>query len=452
MIVAAIVLFAFRNAYGGDLGTYTGLADGILHGRYSFWWKLNVYVPDTFRNPGYPLFLVPFRLFTDSMWPVQVVQLLLYTASVLMVPRIIENLGGGTLAKNIFLLLLLPSVNIAYFTAAILPEIPVLFFITLFTWLVTTPGGAWRHPVLLGLLLVAAFQCRSPLLLFPLAWTAMRLFFHDHPFRVRPAMLILTVFALGLVPYATWNLIRHGTFKPTPLEGGGGVLHMGWWSGKIPGHQERWYWGNTASEELVEFIPSERVPEQVAAFNAEWSAIDSALAPLLTRTDSIMLVSFASRGDLFRTYNARYTLAREELLKRATFAHMKEEKGYTAAHSLYGAVRFWVTGLNPRKFHEAGLAGKVALLYPLLLTLIIFLTAVIIVPMAFIRTPHLAKRTGDLWIWIVYFGAIHAPFAIQARYTIPVRMLLFALIALCIEHMVISRKAPPTSTTPLHGE
>lgn len=448
LIVSAIVLFAFRKAHGGDVGTYTGLADGILHGRYSFWWELKVYIPDTFRNPGYPLFLAPFRLLTKALWPVQFVQFALYAASVLMMPRIIGQLGGGARGKNLFLLLLLPSFNIAYFNAAIVPEILVLFLITLFTLLVTAPGGAWRRPILLGLLLAAAFQCRSPLLLFPVAWLGMRLLLHRGAFHARPAIIFLAVFGMGILPYAAWNLRHHGVLKPTPLESGGGVLHMGWWSGKIPGHQEKWYWGNVASEELAAFVPADRVQTEVVAFNTEWQAIDSALMPLLTHTDSVMLDSYAARGDLFRTFNTRYTLAREDLLKRAVLKHMQEQPGYTAAHSAYTAVRLWVTGLQPDRFREAGTVGKLAQLYPFALTLGIFLLALAVVPLAFIRVPGLARGMADLWIWIAYFGAIHIPFAVQARYTIPVRMLLLALIALCIERLMAVRSSTGTSSEP----
>jgi hypothetical protein len=55
---ASIVIFiVFRKELGGDSLTYMGLAEGIQHGRYSYFWFFEDYLPDTFRNQGYPLFL-----------------------------------------------------------------------------------------------------------------------------------------------------------------------------------------------------------------------------------------------------------------------------------------------------------------------------------------------------------------------------------------------------------
>jgi hypothetical protein len=427
------VFFVFRAPHGGDLYTYVGLADGILHGRYSFWWDLPMYIPDTFRNPGYPLFLAAFRAISGSLLPVQIAQALMYAAAVVMILRIIGRSGGGTVAKNIFLLLLLPSFNFAYYNTGIFPETPVLFLITLFVYVETGMPESVKRSVMLALIAGVAFQFRSTLLLLPLAWIAIRLFIDRRRFQAWSAGVFLGVFVLTTVPYSLWNLRTHGVYKPTPLESGGGVLHIAWWSGRIPGHQVTWYWNNRTSQEIIDFVPPGRVPEEIAEFDAECHSLDSALAPLLTRSDSIMLDSFRTRTHLFRTYNTRYTLERERLLKAVTFRHMEHEPAYTATHTAYTAVRLWVTGLQPDLFAGASTGGKLSQLYPFALTLGIFLLALVIIPATLMRNKGMAAALSPIWLWLVYFGVLNAPFVIQARYTIPVRLLLIALLAICIE-------------------
>jgi hypothetical protein len=44
-------------------------------------------------------------------------------------------------------------------------------------------------------------------------------------------------------------------------------------------------------------------------------------------------------------------------------------------------------------------------------------------------------------VTIVYWGLIHVPFVIQARYTIPVRLLLIALIAVSIHGLYFKKEA-----------
>lgn len=437
--VTIVVFFLFRAPHGGDMHTYLGLADGILHGRYSFWWWLPEHIPDTFRNPGYPLFLAAIRIFNHDVVVVQVAQLLLYGLSALFITRTLHALGGGALALNTFLLLLLPSINIAYYNTGIYAEPLTMFLIAAFVLVSTTWAAGRKRTVVLALLVGAAFQCRSSLLLFPAAWIMARWLVAGRSQLWREASLFLIVFACTTLPYAFWNLRSHGVLKPTPLEGGGGVMHMGWWSGKIPGHTEHWYWGNVANQEMLRFTHPDSVQGNIAAFEAEWAAIDAGLRPLISRTDSMMLEECSLHRGLFPTYSSAYTLAREKALKEATGKHIVAEPGYTIRYKLYSAVRLWVTGVNWERMRYASTSGLAAELYPFLLSLTTFLLALIILPFTIWKDPRSLRRFMPLLVWLIYFGAIHIPFVIQARYTIPVRFLLLAIIALCVEGLLLRR-------------
>ncbi|MCO5274544.1 MAG: hypothetical protein M9900_06455 [Flavobacteriales bacterium] len=429
------VCWGFRHHLGNDAWSYTTLADGILHGKYSLWWRLPVSIPDTFRNPGYPLFVAAFRWFTESPVPLQCAQLLMYFASVILMLRTIGLLGGGTMAKNVFLLILLPSIDLPYYIPTIFPEVVTMFLICAFVYTEVSGPRTWRRIAMLALLSGMAFQMRSSLLLFPVFWIVARWLLERKAFPWSHATTMLGVFGTTLFPYAMWNKSHHGVFRPTPLEGGAGAMHIGWWIGKIPGHTEHWYWGNVANHELIPLTGNADIPANIEVFDAEWSAIDSGLAPLLTRTDSIMLDSFAMNPRNFRTFNTRYTLAREEALKKAVYRHVLEEPGYTIALKAYTAIRLWVTGINVEQFNNSTLKGKLLQLYPLLLTLGIFLLAVCCIPIALLRHRPMLYTLLPLLIPVVYLGLVHIPFTIQARYTIPVRILLFAAMALSIEKM-----------------
>ncbi|HEY0977716.1 MAG TPA: hypothetical protein VGE21_09615, partial [Flavobacteriales bacterium] len=149
VLMGVLVVYIFRTAHG-DLGDYLPLADGILHGTYSMWYRLPVDIPDTFRNPGYPLFLALFRAIGPDLLWVQAAQVLLHALSVLLILRIVGRLGG-LIAQNIFLLLLLPSINVLYFSTGIYPETPTMFFACLFLWCDTGMRNGWKRHVWMAL-------------------------------------------------------------------------------------------------------------------------------------------------------------------------------------------------------------------------------------------------------------------------------------------------------------
>lgn len=441
VVVTCALLWAARSVQGSDHLNYLALAEGIGHGEYSSWWWLPVDVPDTMRTPGYPLFLWALTSWTGSFWPLRLVQLLAYGAAMRLVYLSIGHMGGGRLARNLFLLVLLPSVNIAWYVPHVGTETLAVLFMSAWLYVqVAWKDQGWRKPVVHALLLAGAFQCRPVILLFPVLWSAVRLWTDRDHATWRAVVLELGVFALLLVPYGLWNRAHHGVFSVTPLESGGGVMHIGWWSGKIPGRQESRYWGNATGEEMLRFTPPEQVPANWQAFQAEWDAIDRELAPLLTSTDSLMLRAHLDHPMLFRTYTTRYTLERERILKRTVWRHVLEEPGYTLAIKSYALARLYVTGVHMGQWRTWPLQGRLRLLYPFLLSLMIFVLAWVAVPWAMIRKGLRFLHLAPLLMPLIYFGLIHLPFTLQARYTIPVRALLLALVALALERILERRR------------
>ena len=131
-----------------------------------------------------------------------------------------------------------------------------------------------------------------------------------------------------------------------------------------------------------------------------------------------------------------------------TIGHIKAEPGFWLKTRLYTLVRLWVTGIQRRDWLAATTpAARLKAVYPALASGVTFLLAVVCIPWALWRrrlweVPAFVLALG----LVVYFGVLHLPFAIQARYTIPVRLLFFLCIAQAISSLLSARR--PLATDP----
>ncbi len=433
-ITAVVVFFIFKSKTGGDTQTYFGLADGILHGSYSYWYFLDQYYPDTFRNPGYPLFLAAIRLFTHSILVVQLIQFIFYFAAIRLVMSIVDLLYKDTIViKNLFLLFLLPSIHVASYIPTIFPEILVTYLILLAIWIdLKQPSGSWKKYIILGLLYGVIFQIRPVIMFLPFLIAILNYIRNRQTFPIFKNVVLLSIFVLTMVPYGLWNKKNHGVFKVTSLEGGGGVFHLGYWMFKLPDYYEPRYWGNYCTRELIPFIDENEKDHYIQKYNVEWDEIDAATAPFLTAADTAMIAVKKNYPSLFKTYNSNYTMKREALLKEYALKNIKADLPFYIKAKCYSAVRLWVTGIPLKEFGPAGTAKKIYLMYPFLITLTTFIAALIFLPIAFIKfRPAMLPLIVILMITL-YFGIMHIPFTIQSRYTIPVRLELLMMIAVAV--------------------
>ena len=150
----------------------------------------------------------------------------------------------------------------AYYAAVVYPEILVMILVMGYYHVaLTQPPNSWRRVLTLGLLAAAIVQVRPVFLFFPLAQVAFDWLWTQREFRLPAAAGFLTLFGLTLLPYGFWNLQHHGVFKVTPLEGGGGVMQIGFWALRMPNYREQHYWTNTMGDEIVQFVdPRRRAP------------------------------------------------------------------------------------------------------------------------------------------------------------------------------------------------
>lgn len=441
MAVALAMVWLTRHTVLGDTSSYLGLAEGIRHGNFSMWWEIPGDFPDTFRTPGFPLLIAIVMSLTGSWKAMIGVNFALYGIGLFLSLRTIRFIDPRPEVRNLFLLLLLPLLNVPFYIGQVYPEIPSLAAISAVLYIFTckeAKGMGWG--IAIGVLYGFIFQCKPIFLLFPFIVPLMERIVMRRWVNFKVHFLSIVVFVLTLLPFGFWNLKHHGVFSVTPLEGGAGVMHFGVWAGKMPGYTEKVYWHNFTGDEVVRFTPEDSIPGNIKAYEKEWADINAQLAPLLTAKDSVMLAS----GTLLshsatRTYNTAYTIERERLLRKKAAEDALKWPGYMLAYKSYSAIRLWVIGIQRGDFAKASPTKKLELLYGPATTGGLFLLFIIAVPIAMVRQK---LRLDDVWpflLFFVYFGLVHIPFVIQARYTMPVRFVMLALLAMAITGLLLGK-------------
>lgn len=449
-LVALGVAWGSRHQVLTDTWSYLGLAEGILHGTYSMWWPLGDDWPDTFRAPGYSLLVAGVLALFGNWKAMYVVNLLLYAYAITLTMRIIARFDDRLLTRNLFLLLLLPLVNVPFYITQLYTEMPVMAAITAALYY-GTGRGRWSVgiAVVMGLLFGFIEQCKPVFLLFPLFFAAFAWWTDRRRINWRGQGIALAVYALCLLPYGFWNLRNHGVFRVTPIEGGPGYMQLGYWAGKTPGYVDTFHLHNFMGDEIVRFVPEEDVPKHIAEYEREWRDIKERIDPLRTRADSIMLASRSLMPHpVENTWNTKLTLERERLLKEATIRNMLNDPWYTLKYKAYSAVRLWVIGIQRGDFQKAGIAGKMRMLHATLYTGLILLLFLALVPWAYRRGALSWRGTWPMLLLLAYVGLLHIPFTIQARYTTPVRLIMLALIAIALTRCVTGRSGTGSERPP----
>lgn len=433
-LITLLIMWVSRNVMLSDAWSYIALAEGLLHGEYSMWWPLEGSYPDTFRAPGYPLFVAGIMAVTGTWKAVVWVQLALYVFALWGALELIKRLDERLVVRSLFLLLLLPLVNIPYYITQVYTEIPTLALVSaLLLLVIRRDQRSWLVAILIGLLFGALFQLKPVAQFLPLFFVVLERFYAKDRIKLPKQVLTLAVYVLTLLPYGLWNQRQHGVFKVTPLEGAGSYMHFAGWCGRLPGYTEKVYWHNFAGDELVRFVPETDVPKYIAAYEQEWEEINAQVLPLLTAHDSVML---ASRDQVafgvVNTYNTEFTLLREKLLVQKAFEHLLADPWYTVRTKAYTAVREWVIGIQVGEFRKAAMAGKLQMIYATVSTGGIFLLFLIVVPWGYYTGRLKLRATWPLLAIMVYIALFYLPFPIQARYTTPVRFAMLTLMALAM--------------------
>ena len=194
------------------------------------------------------------------------------------------------------------------------------------------------------------------------------------------------------------------------------------------------------SNEIISFTDFRDTSKNIEAFNKEWNYIDSACAQYLTASDSIIYKNMNVYPSFFKTYNTKYTLEREKLLRKLTIDNMKNDLFFTFKVKLFTLVRSWVTGIQKSDLESKNYFIRIRAIYFSGVSGLVFFASIILIPFAFIKRKLAWNNSGTILILLIYYGLIHLPFAIQARYTIPLRLVLLFILARVIYVIFFNRR------------
>jgi len=438
-----VFLYACNDNFPDSKG-YWLMGESILNGKFSSWYFLEQYYPETLRTPGYPLFLASIFSIYKSELLVKFVQYILYIFTVIYSLKIINKLTNeNILAKIIFLIILTFNIQIPYYSGYIIAESGSILLLVIYFFLFIFRDKGLKYALYMGLFAGLIFQFRPSFLLFPFLLFISICIFQKS--LIKFTGLHLVVFAFTLLPFSIWNYKNHGVFKPTPIEGGAGVAHIGYWIFLLPNnYTEKYYWGNnTGHDALNPFILSDSVRlSNALKFESEWNEIIFESNLLLSKKDSLSLERMKiNNPGIFVLYNSEFTLKRERLLWASLIENVKENPLFYIKARIYTFFRLYFTGINYTKFTEAtGFYQKFKIVLPFAITFpFIFLGFFISV--LFILKNKLFELNILYMVFIVfYFSFFHSIFTIQSRYLVPVHIFVLILQSIVYSNIMLHLK------------
>lgn len=432
-----IGIVVFRISCGTNFPDSQGywlMGESLLHGKFSSWYLFYKYYPETLRTPGYPAFLAMCQLISSSQLFVKIIQLIIYFISVFICTLIIKRINFEIKYRSFFLLLLLPNIQIVYYSGLISTETISILLIVLTMYLVYSKRSL-RNMLLIAITCYCAFIVRPAFLLFPFILFIYFIFQNKQQYKL--SLIFILFYIAFLIPFGLWNKNNHGIFKFTPIEGFGGTLHLGYWAFKLPdGYTETFYWGNNTGYDLTKpqfYCNDERI-KNVKEYEAECISLCNKLKQYETKNDSLDLIQMKQLNpEIFVLHNSKYNIEREKLLKQITKQHILNDLDYYLKSRVYQLIRIYVTGINYKNLEKSNsFLDKIKVIYPFVITF-----AFIFLGLIFISIKVLLKKTyfNNIYAFVLlfwYYGIIHLPFANQARYSIPIHLLILSILTITI--------------------
>jgi hypothetical protein len=432
--VTAVGAWRLATVHGfSDAKGYLMMGDGLRHGVFSSWYFLPEAPPETLRMPGYPLFLALVRSIAESDKLVQVIQLGTYFAALGLSLSTLHHLSSGSaLARRIFLVCTACSIQVPFFSGYISSDSLTIFTVALYVWLFIVRPWNLTTGVLMGITIAAGCYFRpAVLLLAPAvalgAWVIER----RSPW---PGLVHLAVFGVLLVPFGLWNLKNHGVFKVTPVEGGGGASHLGYWSFRLPpGYADRFYWGNPFIEDLFNpfKVSADEGKSAIAAYEEEWTGLAKRLEPAETEADHQLqaVMKGPANPGIIPIRASKYAQQREKLMWEKVREHAASEPWFYLRTRAYTLVRNYFTGINAAEWRAAPtLLSKLKLLGPPAVQLT-FIFCGLVISLALLVVLRAPKGFTFLVLLALYFGVVHIPFLVGARYTVPAHLCILMSLA-----------------------
>lgn len=406
-------IWLFRPWAIGDSFHYLALAQSLAHGQYGSLTQAG-FEADVLRPPAYPLILC-FLLYMLHLPPIAAVaiQLIAYCGALYFIQRRLDRLGVNP---------------VPFMVLAALYPFPLLYSAYLLTeaWviLVTTLGALvlvrWgtRDYALAGALAGIAALIRADLLLLPLVFFAVILIREYRSGWLRAigrAALPVAVGGLVVLPYATWNYEKFGSFSPAPLAGAVGTsLYLSTWQRKFTDDDV----SNLQKRRFTAHVRSLGLLIDVRRINREIGAPET-----IQTFDPYDYPTTALRVAAARAYVP------------AALDRIERDPGFYANHVFHNLWELWVTKKYPERIPPA-----VALLMKLS-SWAIFLLGICGMAAAFIR-PRGWVLSWTLVPITLYPAAIHLWLHTEARYTAATRLLLVMFAAAFLSWLLSRLRGP----------
>ena len=425
-----------------DADHYIQLGKCLLEGDFTSWQEFKGVYKDTLRTPGYPIFLLILSFVSDSVWLIYLVQFLAYILTILVIEKIILVLFKKLEYVNWFYFLLIFNIQIPYYSGLVSAECLTILFIAIYLYILvrkeelTVKDWIWA-----AFMAGIVFQLRPAFLLFPFCATAYFFLFKGR----KPSALLHSVFfVITLLPFGLWNYNNHGTFKVTPIEGGAGVAHMGFWSFKLPdGYRESFYWNNSVVPDLTSpFEKNNQDAQQaVLTYEAEWGNVNDTLKLYVSKEDSVNLIYMKkTKPFFFPLHSSSFTKERERLLWDKTKEHIFDDPVFYLKTRLYTFFRLHFTGLNMVNLNKSkSMVQSAQVIYPFIVSFTFILLGLFVSIFYFVFKKKLSLNTIFVFCLILYFGVIHTPFAVQARYLVPIHLFILVLLSYTLSNLFSKR-------------
>jgi hypothetical protein len=444
-IIALIIFCLSLNSSFPDQNDYLALADGILHGQFSSYYDLDGNYPNALRSPGYPLFLSVILAFSNNIFIVKLIQLLIYFCTILLALRIVAKLSSSDIPQYTFLILSSISFQIPYYAALISSELVTIFNIILILYLlINRDNFSVKVNIYTGMAFASLVMIKPAFVLLPFTVFFIGIVFQRQ--HTKNYIIILLTFILGCMPFASWNKVNHGVLKPTTIEGMATIAHMGFWNFKLPsGYQSTFDnyqsfivpdlsnpFKNSSAEEL----------ENIRKFEKEWGDINLALEPFIPDNFQNDLLIMKSDPTIFVTYPTGYVVEREKLLTQALLKNIKNDPIYFIKTRTYNFFRVFFTGINKSNFtSETSKFKKVQMIAAFGITFTIIFCGFIYTSFFVLKNwRKLSYEFFLIYIFIIYTAGVHMPFSVQARYSVPIHLCLLILLSIITPRLYLNQK------------
>jgi 4-amino-4-deoxy-L-arabinose transferase-like glycosyltransferase len=398
------------------------------------------FVPETIRTPAYPMFVaLIYTIAGESHAAVAAGQALLFALMTLVVYAMTARLATQrvALAAAAFTALFPP---IPYYGALVLTEVLCTFFITLGIWSAVraVQDGRAGDYVLTGVWIGLATLTRPSFAMFPFAIAGMILL-ASIPSRdwrrLVPCVWMIAAFAIVLAPWIAYNAIYVHRFTISPAGGIGRATWEASWQGTWPGRVQA---------DLTRLVEA-HIDDEDAALDdlVRRFAADNAMP------SDPMLTYIHQWRDIRRIWNTP-TDPRERAAKRieADGEYWRAGLDNIARDRMGHLLRRLTTGTFVLWAAEIPIRYTRINSMPRLLIRGIWLVQALLLAVALVGVVMLAHRRGPtvaapIAALFIYITVVHVPLLSEARYSLPAKPTVLALVAIAIAEL-LHRALPQT--------